>query len=73
MLHHLRVRNLGVLEDAAIAPGPGFTVITGETGAGKTMLLGALRLLGGEKARAASVGPFADEAVAEGLFGDDDH
>lgn len=70
MLHHLRVRNLGVLEDATIAPGPGFTVITGETGAGKTMLLGALRLLGGDKARGASVGPFGDEAVAEGLFDD---
>jgi DNA repair protein RecN (Recombination protein N) len=67
------VRNLGILEDAAMAPGPGFTVITGETGAGKTMLLGALRLLGGEKARAASVGPFADEAAVEGLLGDDDH
>jgi DNA repair protein RecN (Recombination protein N) len=67
------VRNLGVLEDASIDPGPGFTVITGETGAGKTMLLGALRLLGGEKARTAAVGPFDREAVAEGLFGDDAH
>lgn len=73
MLHHLRVRNLGVLEDATIAPGHGLTVITGETGAGKTMLLGALRLLGGEKSRGASVGPFGEEAVAEGLFGDDEH
>ncbi len=72
MLHHLRVRNLGVLEDAAIAPDRGFTVVTGETGAGKTMLLGALRLLGGEKAKTASVGPFAQEAIAEGLLGNDD-
>jgi DNA repair protein RecN (Recombination protein N) len=72
MLQHLRVRNLGVLEDATIAPGPGFTVITGETGAGKTLLLGALRMLTGEKTRGTSVGPFAEEAVAEGLFGDDD-
>jgi DNA repair protein RecN (Recombination protein N) len=69
MLHHLRVKNLGVLEEAAIAPGPGFTVVTGETGAGKTMLLGALRLLGGQKPNTASVGPFDEEAVAEGLFG----
>jgi DNA repair protein RecN (Recombination protein N) len=73
MLHHLRVRNLGVLEDATIAPGPGFTVITGETGAGKTMLLGALRLLEGQKPSASAVGPFGDAAVAEGLFGDDEH
>jgi DNA repair protein RecN (Recombination protein N) len=69
MIHHLRVANLGVLEDASIDPGPGFSVITGETGAGKTMLLGALRLLTGEKAKVSAVGPFGDEAVAEGLFG----
>jgi DNA repair protein RecN (Recombination protein N) len=73
MLHHLRVRNMGVLEDATIAPGPGFTVITGETGAGKTMLLGALRLLEGQKASPSAVGPFGDVAVAEGLFGDDEN
>ena len=69
MIHHLRVANLGVLEDASIDPGPGFSVITGETGAGKTMLLGALRLLTGEKAKVSAVGPFGHEAVAEGLFG----
>jgi DNA repair protein RecN (Recombination protein N) len=44
-LEHLRVVNLGVLEDAAIDPSPGFTVVTGETGAGKTLLLGGLRLV----------------------------
>ena len=68
MIHHLRVANLGVLEDASIDPGPGFTVITGETGAGKTMLLGALRLLTGEKAKTSAVGPFGEVATAEGLF-----
>ena len=72
MLSYLRVRNLGVLEDAAIEPGAGFTVITGETGAGKTMLLGALRLLTGEKAKPSAVGPFGDETVSEGLFGEGD-
>ncbi len=72
MLSHLRVRNLGVLEDASIDPGPGFTVITGETGAGKTLLLGALRLLVGEKAKQTAVGPFAGEATSEGLFEDGD-
>jgi DNA repair protein RecN (Recombination protein N) len=70
MLSHLRVQNLGVLADASIDPGPGFTVITGETGAGKTMLLDALRLLTGEKAKSAAVGPFGDEAISEGLFED---
>ncbi|MET0565473.1 MAG: AAA family ATPase [Acidimicrobiia bacterium] len=72
MIHHLRVANLGVLEDASIEPGPGFTVITGETGAGKTMLLGALRLLTGEKAKTSAVGPFGEEALAEGLFSGED-
>jgi DNA repair protein RecN (Recombination protein N) len=70
MLKHLRVRNLGVLEDAEIDPGSGFTVITGETGAGKTLLLGALRLLTGDKPRPDAVGPFASETQADGLFDD---
>jgi DNA repair protein RecN (Recombination protein N) len=68
MLKHLRVRNLGVLGDAAIDPDPGFTVITGETGAGKTLLLGALRLLRGDKPRPDAVGPYATETQADGLF-----
>jgi DNA repair protein RecN (Recombination protein N) len=71
VLHHLRVKNLGVLEDAVIEPAPGFTVISGETGTGKTMLLGALRLLAGGKASSASVGPFADTAQIDGLFNSD--
>lgn len=71
MLRHLRVRNLGVLEDAEIDPGTHFTVITGETGAGKTLLLGALRLLTGDKPRPDAVGPFAPETQADGLFDDD--
>jgi DNA repair protein RecN (Recombination protein N) len=70
MLKHLAVRNLGVLHDAEIDPGPGFTVITGETGAGKTLLLGALRLLTGDKPRPDAVGPFAAETQADGLFDD---
>ena len=68
MLEHLRVANLGVLEDAAIDPSPGFTVITGETGAGKTLLLGGLRLILGGKADSGAVGPFADQAQVDGLF-----
>jgi DNA repair protein RecN (Recombination protein N) len=70
MLKHLRVRNLGVLGDAEIDPDPGFTVITGETGAGKTLLLGGLRLLTGDKPRPDAVGPFATETQADGLFDD---
>jgi DNA repair protein RecN (Recombination protein N) len=69
MLLHLRVQNLGLIQDAEIEPGPGLTVITGETGAGKTLLLGALRLLSGEPADPGYVGRFADSAQADGLFG----
>jgi len=73
-LEHLRVANLGVLEDAAIDPSPGFTVITGETGAGKTLLLGGLRLILGHKADSGAVGPYGEEAQADGLVivGDDE-
>ena len=69
-LHHLRVANLGVIGDASIELVPGFNVVTGETGAGKTLLLGGLRLLVGEKADSGAVGPVGDEARAEGLFVD---
>jgi len=62
MLQHLRVRNLGVLEEATI----------GETGAGKTLLLGGLRLILGEKPDPAAVGPIDDKAQADGLFRDSD-
>lgn len=66
MIDELFVRNLGVIKEARLDLGPGLTVITGETGAGKTLLLGALRLLLGADARPDLVGPFGDEAVVEG-------
>ncbi|MCL1837784.1 MAG: DNA repair protein RecN [Propionibacteriaceae bacterium] len=50
MLNELRIKNLGVIEEAVIAPHAGFTVVTGETGAGKTMIVNGLSLLTGEKA-----------------------
>ncbi|MGI9648119.1 MAG: AAA family ATPase [Acidimicrobiia bacterium] len=68
MIDELRVTNLGVIEDAVIEPGPGLVVVTGETGAGKTMLLGALRLLLGGAARAEAIGPHGDEARVEARF-----
>jgi DNA repair protein RecN (Recombination protein N) len=66
MIDELIVRNLGVIREARIEFGPGLTVVTGETGAGKTLLLGALRMLLGADARADLVGPFGDEASVEG-------
>lgn len=68
MLEELHVANLGLLEDARIEPGSGLVVVTGETGAGKTMLIGALQLLGGGAARRDRVGPGSDELVVEGRF-----
>ncbi|MYD41117.1 MAG: AAA family ATPase [Acidimicrobiia bacterium] len=68
MLDELIVENLGVIERAEFRPGPGLVVITGETGAGKTLLLGALRLLMGEPADAGAVGPFRSEALVSGRW-----
>lgn len=75
MLDELAVTNLGIIAEARIEPGPGLVVITGETGAGKTLLLGALRLLSGETARKDQIGPNGDEAVVEArlLGGGDEH
>ena len=73
MLTYLRVRNLAVLEDAEIEFSPGLTVFTGETGAGKTLIVGGLRLLAGGKASSAMIGPFGDEASIDGLVSHDNH
>jgi len=72
MLDELRVTNLGLIPDAQIEPGPGLVVISGETGTGKTLLLGALRLLRGEQARKDQIGPGGDTTVVEARFVDDD-
>jgi DNA repair protein RecN (Recombination protein N) len=68
MLEELHVVNLGLLEDARVEPGAGLVVVTGETGAGKTMLIGALQLLSGGAARRDRVGPGGDELLVEGRF-----
>jgi DNA repair protein RecN (Recombination protein N) len=68
MLTHLRVATLGVIAEASMELGPGLTVITGETGAGKTLLLGGLRLILGEKADTSLIGPHGEQAVVDGVF-----
>ncbi|MDQ2678886.1 MAG: DNA repair protein RecN [Actinomycetota bacterium] len=68
MLVELAVENLGVIESARLAFGPGMTVLTGETGAGKTMVVEAINLLLGERPDPSRVRPGAAEAVVEGLF-----
>jgi DNA repair protein RecN (Recombination protein N) len=68
VLLELRVENLLLIERAELALAPGLNVLTGETGAGKTVLAHALDLLLGGRARAGIVRPGASEAYVEGVF-----
>jgi DNA repair protein RecN (Recombination protein N) len=68
VLHELRVENLLLLERAELRLGPGLNVLTGETGAGKTLLAHALDLLLGGRARQGIVRGGAAEAYVEGAF-----
>lgn len=68
MLEELHVRDLALIEEAWLELGQGMTVLTGETGAGKTVLVGALKLLLGERADATNVRAGAAEALVEGRF-----
>jgi DNA repair protein RecN (Recombination protein N) len=68
MLLELGVRDLGVIDRLSVVLGPGMTALTGETGAGKTLLVEALELLVGGRADPLLVRPGADEAVVEGRF-----
>ncbi len=68
MLVELAVRNLGVIPEARIPVGSGLVALTGETGAGKTMVVEALHLLLGGRPDPARVRVGAEEAVVEGLF-----
>jgi DNA repair protein RecN (Recombination protein N) len=66
MLEEVRINALGVIEDAVLELSPGFTVVTGETGAGKTMVVTGLGLLFGGRADPARVRPGSDRATVEG-------
>ena len=68
MLRELRIENLLLIERAELRLGPGLNAITGETGAGKTVLAHSLDLLMGGKAKAGIVRPGAEEAWVEGVF-----
>ncbi len=68
MLHELRVENLLLIERAELRLVPGLNVLTGETGAGKTVLAHALDLLLGGRPKAGIVRPGAEEAYVEGVF-----
>ncbi|MGQ0481745.1 MAG: DNA repair protein RecN [Pseudonocardia sp.] len=68
MLAEMRIQGLGVIDDATLEPHPGLTVLTGETGAGKTMVVTGLTLLGGGRAEASRVSEGAARAMVEGRF-----
>ena len=72
MLTELVVRNLGVIDEVTLLLGPGMTAVTGETGAGKTLIVSAIDLLTGGRADASLVRPGATEAEIEGRFVDGD-
>jgi DNA repair protein RecN (Recombination protein N) len=68
VLTELRVRDLAVIADVTLPLSPGLNVLTGETGAGKSMLVDALALLLGERASSDVVRPGAQKTVIEGAF-----
>ncbi|WP_454119282.1 DNA repair protein RecN [Microbacterium lacticum] len=68
MIEQITLRDLGVIAQATLPMGPGFTAITGETGAGKTMVVTGLGLLMGARSDAGTVRSGAEQAVVEGVW-----
>ena len=68
MLTELRIKNFAIIESLTLPLGPGFNVLTGETGAGKSIIVGALGLLLGERGAADVVRTGSDRATVEGVF-----
>ena len=68
MLIELRVRDYAVIDDLSLQLNAGLNVLSGETGAGKSLIVGALSLLVGERASSLSVRKGAEKAVVEGVF-----
>ena len=68
MLTELRIRNFAIIESVTLPLGEGFNVLSGETGAGKSIIVGALGLLLGERASADLIRSGAEKATVEGVF-----
>lgn len=68
MLTELRIRNFALIDELSVRLGPGLNVLSGETGAGKSIIVGALSLLLGERASADVVRAGAERASVEGVF-----
>src|SRR5947207_12156808 len=68
MLTELRIKNFAIIEALTLPLAPGFNVLSGETGAGKSIIVGALGMLLGERANADMIRTGADRATVEGTF-----
>ncbi len=68
MLTELRIKNFAIIESLTLSLGPGLNVLSGETGAGKSIIVGALGLLLGERASADVIRTGSDRASVEGVF-----
>ena len=68
MLESLRIRNLALVTDLTLELGPGYNAISGETGAGKSILIGALNLVLGERADRTLIRAEADQCTVEATF-----
>ena len=68
MIRHLYIRNFTIIEELDIDLFPGFSVITGETGAGKSIVLGAIGLLKGQRADSKMIRSGADRCIVEAHF-----
>src|SRR5438105_9062879 len=72
LLQLLRIKNLALVEDLEWEISPGFTAITGETGTGKSIIIGALQLLLGERADKSLIRTGAEMCTVEAVFAGDD-
>jgi DNA repair protein RecN (Recombination protein N) len=68
VITYLKVRNLAIVEELAIEPGPGLNVLTGETGAGKSLLIDSLELLRGARGSSEMIRTGSDRMTAEAVF-----
>ena len=68
MLEELTIKDFALIDNATVEFGKGFTVLSGETGAGKSLLIGALSFLLGGKAGVEQIRSGQDEAVVSGMF-----
>ena len=72
VLNLLRIKNLALVEELEWQMAPGFIAVTGETGAGKSIIIGALQLLLGERADKSLIRTGADLCTVEAVFSGDD-